>query len=80
MFTGVWKLTVVFSEDFVWKIINSRNFEQKMKRLEQLVKKFEEHNIGVVPAFSEEETEAAEAPPDKLPKEVSKRMEDAMFL
>jgi len=71
---------VIFSEDFVWRIINSRNFEKKMSRLEMLVKKFEEHNIGVVPSYSDEEPGDGEPPADKLPNEVSKRMEDAMFL
>ncbi len=72
-------MTVVFSEEFVWKIINARNFEKKMSRLEVLVKKFEEHNIGVVPAYSDEESDEAEAPPEKLPSEIRK-VEEAMFL
>lgn len=72
-------MTVVFSEEFVWKIINARNFEKKMSRLEVLVKKFEEHNIGVVPAYSDEEQGEAEAPPEKLPSEIRK-VEEAMFL
>jgi hypothetical protein len=73
-------LAVIFSEDFVWKIINSKNFEKKMTRLETLVKKFEEHNIGVVPAFTDDESGEGEPPADRLPDEVSRRMEQAMFL
>jgi hypothetical protein len=73
-------LTVVFSEDFVWRIINSRNFEKKMTRLEKLVKKFEEHDIGVVPAYAEDDTGEGEAAADKLPEDLARRMEDAMFL
>ncbi len=70
---------MIFSEEFVWRIINSRNFEKKMTRLELLVKKFEEHNIGVVPAYSEEEPGETEAPPEKLPSEI-RRVDEAMFL
>ena len=73
-------MAVIFSEEFVWRIINARNFEKKMSRLEQLVKKFEEHNIGVVPAYTEEESGDAEPPSEKLPEELSRRMEQAMFL
>jgi hypothetical protein len=73
-------LAVIFSEEFVWRIISSRNFEKKMSRLEELVKKFEEHDIGVVPAYSEDEGAEGEAPSEKLPDELSKRMEQAMFL
>lgn len=73
-------MAVIFSEDFVWRIINARNFEKKMTRLELLVKKFEEHNIGVVPAYSEDESGDVETPTERLPDEVSKRMEEAMFL
>ena len=73
-------MTVIFSEEFVWKIINARNFEKKMSRLEELVKKFEEHNIGVVPAYSEDDSGDGEPPQEKLPDEISRRMEQAMFL
>jgi hypothetical protein len=73
-------LAVIFSEEFVWRIINARNFEKKMSRLEQLVKKFEEHNIGVVPAYTEDESGETEPPSEKLPEELSRRMEQAMFL
>lgn len=73
------KLTVVFSEDFVWKIINSRNFEKKMSRLEKLMKKFEEHGVGVVPAYSEE-TVDAEPVAERLPEDLASKMEEAMFL
>lgn len=74
------EVTVIFSEEFVWKIINARNFEKKMSRLEELVKKFEEHNIGVVPAYSEDDSGDGEPPQEKLPDEISRRMEQAMFL
>lgn len=73
-------MAVIFSEDFVWRIINARNFEKKMSRLEMLVKKFEEHDIGVVPSYSDEDSGEGEPPTEKLPNEVSKRMEEAMFL
>ena len=73
-------MAVIFSEEFVWRIINARNFEKKMSRLEELVKKFEEHNIGVVPAYTEEEPGDTEPPSEKLPEELSRRMEQAMFL
>ena len=73
-------MAVIFSEEFVWRIINARNFEKKMSRLEQLVKKFEEHNIGVVPAYTEEEAGEGEPPSEKLPEELSRRVEQAMFL
>ncbi len=50
-----------------------------MSRLEKLMKKFEEHGVGVVPAYSEE-TVDAEPVAERLPEDLASKMEEAMFL